>query len=148
MPGRNPPIEDRLRNYLSLFRALATPIDTKGVQGKTLSLSEALGVIMEKAAEENVELPIIVDKGAFARAHPGIDIREVVVRIPSSRGKRPAGTVLKQILDQLPKKDAICLIRFCYIEITQQRQVGLREWVRQFCTPKHALLGSKQKRVE
>jgi hypothetical protein len=148
MPGRDPPLRETLRNYLHFVRMACQPIDTKGFQGKTLTLRDALQLIMEEMAKEKLDFPVLVDKAAFAEANPGVDICKVPIKLLSSPRKQAAGTILKRVLDQLPKKDGVCLIQYCYV-ITQKRRVNLENWLSQFLNPDMAaLIGAKQKRVE
>jgi hypothetical protein len=148
MPGRPPPIRETVRNYVRFLYVLATPIDTKVFHGKELTFRRALELLREEMTKKDLDLLLFVNRESFEEAKPGNEIYKVPIKI-SLPGKQAAGTILRQILDQIPGKDAAVLIGYGYIEITHKHGVSLASWLRQFTDPPMGgLIGAKQKRVE
>jgi hypothetical protein len=147
--GPPPPLRETVRNYISFLYLLATPLDTKAFERKELTFRAALTLLMEEMANKNLDLPLLVDRGSFEEAKPGIDIYKVSIKLSSLPRKQTAGAILRQILDQTPGKSAAVLIRYTYIEITHKHRVCLASWFGQFTDPYGVLvIGAKQKRVE
>jgi hypothetical protein len=149
MPRPPPPIAETVGNYLSFVWMLTTPIDATIFQRKELTFRDSLELLMEEMAKKKLDVPVMVDRGSFKEADSDVDIYKTPVKIPPSPRKRAAGTILRQILDQAPRKDAVLLIRYSYIEITHKRRVSLATWLEQFTDPNGGgIIGAKQKRVE
>jgi tetratricopeptide (TPR) repeat protein len=114
------PVNDKGRGEAySLKNMLEEEVDTRDFSANPMSLKEALGLLMEKFAAKNKELPILVDAAAFKEENPeGGSIYDTQVQLPPFPKKLRLATMLRFLLNKLDPPNATYMIRRSYIEIT------------------------------
>jgi hypothetical protein len=132
-PPKGPPVTKAQEETLAIMNLLRQPIATKGLQEK-VKLKTALELFVNIfKAEFNAELPILVDKEAFA-AELGADAPdpyEEEVVLPPVPNRMVVGTALRLILSQIGKGQATFLIRQGHLEIVPAKNTTAAYFLRE-----------------
>jgi hypothetical protein len=92
---------------------------------KAATLRDALEWLYERLAEQDIELPYLLDLEAVQRENPGVDLLSVPVKVTGLPRRLPAARLLKEILRQTRLRGCVLVLRpGMYLEITTPRAAG------------------------
>jgi len=114
------PVEICLR-----LKLLATKVEMKHFAGR-MTVKDAFERLYEQLASKNVELPILVDSEEFTKDVPGLDFWAARVRLVRGLGRISVARFLREVLAQVPGRNATFVMRDSFLEVTT-RQMMLRE---------------------
>jgi len=108
-----------------LFANLQEMLDMRDFQNP-MTLREALGLIYERFALKNKEMPILIDSRAFKDEQPdAADFYDTPIKFPPIPREISTATFLKIALSQIPNDaKAELLIRDGYLEITTEKRTS------------------------
>ncbi len=113
-----PDDEKGRKEATEIYKMLEEPIETKDFVNQ-MTLKDAIGLLYEKFAAKQKDLPILVDSGAFKEdAADAADPMETQVSLPAQPRKMSIATALRLMLSKVPTNNATYLIRRDFIEIT------------------------------